>query len=310
MIQNAGTVAFLIMAHNVDEQLKLLVESLLLDQRARLYIHIDQKTKDLRWLEKDVHPHIHVLQNRVAVHWGGKSMIDATRILLKSALLDGKNRFFMLLTGSCFPVKHPHLVVDFILQQEQPIFQIWGKMQENLAENENFGRYVVTKYHPLDVSWINPKKDAIRTFSWNIYKIINNLLPYERKIDVTDLWKGSVYFLANREVAELFCAEHKQLLNDLTYALATDEIFFATIYVHWARHKGVDIQFTSPSDRLQGLHYIRKKNSKNRPFLHRLFLPIDLRILDEDAADDAIKSPAMFTRKCRPHISNKIKEFW
>lgn len=310
MIQNENTVAFMIMAHAVNEQLKLLVESLLLDHRSRLYIHIDRKTEKLGWLTENNNPNIHVLQNRVVVHWGGKSMIDATQALLKTALLEKKNSSFMLLTGSCFPVKNPHTVVDFILKQQRPIFQIWGKMQENLSQNENFGRYVVTKYHPLDNSVFNPKTDAVRAFLWNIYKIINNILPYERKVDVKDLWKGSVYFLVNREVAELFCSEHKQLVSDLTYALATDEIFFATLYVRWAKQNGIDLQFTSPSSFIQGLHYIRKRNSKQRPLFQRLFLPIDLRVLDEENIQDAARSPALFARKCLPHISNELKKFW
>lgn len=310
MIQNENTVAFMIMAHAVNEQLKLLVESLLLDHRSRLYIHIDRKTEKLGWLAENNNPNIHVLQDRVAVYWGGKSMINATQALLKTALLEKKNSSFMLLTGSCFPVKNPHTVVDFILKQQQPIFQIWGKMQENLAQNENFGRYVVTKYHPLDSSVFNPKTDAVRAFLWNIYKIINNILPYERKVNVKDLWKGSVYFLVNREVAELFCSEHKQLVSDLTYALATDEIFFATLYVRWAKQNGVDLQLTSPSSFIQGLHYIRKRNSKQRPLFQRLFLPIDLRVLEEENIPDAARSPALFARKCLPHISNELKKFW
>lgn len=309
-MRNANNVAFLIMAHAVNEQLKLLVESLLLDERSRLYIHIDKKTKNLGWLEKNNHANVHVLQDRVAVHWGGKSMIDATQALLKAALLENSNRFFMLLTGSCFPVKHPHTVVDFILKQQQPIFQIWGKMQENLAQNENFGRYVVTKRHPLDCSLFNPKTDALRAFLWNIYKAVNNLLPYERKVDVKDLWKGSVYFLANREVAALFCAEHTQLLSDLKCALASDEIFFATIYVRWARQNGTEICLTPPSEFIQGLHYIRKRNPKQRPLLQRLFFPVDLRVLDEGAVRDATKSPALFARKCCPYISNQIEKIW
>lgn len=310
MTRNANTVAFLIMAHAVNEQLKLLVDSLLLDPRSRLYIHIDKKTKNLGWLAQNSHKNVHVLQNRIAVHWGGKSMIDATRILLKEALLENENEAFMLLTGSCFPVKHPHAVVDFISKQAQPILQIWGKMQENLAQNENFGRYVVTKYHPLDALLFNPKRDALRAFSWNIYKAINNFLPYERKIDVKDLWKGSVYFLVNRELAEIFCSEQQQLLSDLKYALAADEIFFSTIYVRWARQKGIDIHTLLASNFEQGLHYIRKKNPKNRPFWQRLFLPVDLRVLEENAVHDAVSSRAFFARKCCPHISNEIKKLW
>lgn len=310
MGRDTETVAFLIMAHAVNEQLKLLVESLLLDQRAKIYIHIDKKTTDLGWLKENSHTHVHVIKDRVAVHWGGKSMIDAAKLLLKAALQDKDNSFFMLLTGSCFPVKHPHVVVDFIVSQQQPIFTIWGKMQENLAQNENFGRYVVTKYHPLDVPALSPKKDAFRAFMWNIYKIINNNLPYERKVDVKDLWKGSAYFLVNREVADQFCAEHTRLLADINYALAADEIFFATIYVRWARQKGIDIAFTPASSLLQGLHYIRKRNPKNRPLLHRLFLPIDLRVLDEDSVADAVNSPAMFARKCSLKVSSKIKGLW
>ncbi|NHO16889.1 hypothetical protein GOB76_09945 [Acetobacter peroxydans] len=309
MTDRRSTIAYLVMAHAINDQLKLLIDSLLSDPRARLYIHIDAKVTDIGRLPADA-DQVKVLTDRTIVNWGGFSVVEATLALLNVALLDKENERFVLLSGSCFPLRDPVTVGDAILAQDKPSFAVWGRIDPSLAENENLGRYVVTKYHPFDIQKINPKNNGVNAFLWNIFKIINNKAPYERKIEIDDLWKGSQFFLIQRDIAISFVKPCKKLVHALRFAMAPDEIFFTTLYVRWAKQRNIPVSLTDPKTENQNIHYIRKRNSRSRPLLHRLFVPIDLRILDRKDIDAAVESGALFARKCSFEVSQKIKSFW
>lgn len=309
MAEQISTIAYLIMAHEVNDELKLLIESLLSDQRARLYVHIDAKLTDLGWLSQDIDK-VEVLRNRKIVNWGGFSVVEATLLLLKAALLDKENERFVLLSGSCFPLRDPLAVGTAILQQNKPSLAVWGQIDPALAENENLGRYVVTKYHPFDIKLTNPKNSAFNAFAWNIYKFVNNNIPYERKVEISDLWKGSQFFAIPRNVAMRFVEPQEKLVHALRFAMAPDEIFFTTLYVRWARDNDMPLLLTDPKDQNQNIHHIRKRKSRNRPLLQRIFVPIDLRVLDRADVGIAVQSGALFARKCSLEVSQEIKSLW
>ncbi|MBM9403110.1 hypothetical protein JUN65_16145 [Gluconacetobacter azotocaptans] len=304
------TIAYLITAHAVNKQLALLVDALLSDSRSRIYIHIDAKTRDLGWLARTSDERIVVLTNRTAVNWGGLSITDAIRSLLEAALRDAGNVRFVLLSGACFPLREPRSVGDAILERAEPRLAVWGRIDATLARNEGLGRYVVTKFHPLDVPSINPKRGRFRALLWNLYKIINNALPYERKVRTDDLWRGSLFFLITRELALHFVAPHDELARDLRFGLASDELFFTTLYVRWARARNAPLVETDTTARHQAIHYIRKWKPPNRGLFTRLFVPVDLRALDHEGAMEAIESDALFARKCSAEISQGIMARW
>ena len=163
---SVSRIAYLIMAHAVNEELDLLVRTLLLDDRSRIYVHIDAKVKDLGWLAHRAEPRLTVLDNRIIVNWGGYSVVKATLLLLDYAFRDDQNLRFVLLSGACFPIQPPQAVNDNILAQQTPVVSIWGKIDASLKANEGFGRYTVTKYHPLDVRGVNPKRGRALERIW------------------------------------------------------------------------------------------------------------------------------------------------
>lgn len=309
MADRRSTIAYLVMAHAINDQLKLLIDSLLSDPRARLYIHIDAKVMDIDRLAADA-DRVTVLTDRTIVNWAGFSVVEATLALLNVALLDKENERFVLLSGSCFPLRAPQTIGDAILARDKPAFAVWGRIDPSLAENENLGRYVVTKYHPFDIQKTNPKNNGVNAFFWNVFKFLNNNAPYERKIEINDLWKGSQFFVIQRDVATSFVEPHEELVHALRFAMAPDEIFFTTLYVRWARKRNIPVSLTDPKKENQNIHHIRKRKSRNRPLFHRIFIPIDLRILDQADIGAAIESGALFARKCSFEVSQEIKSFW
>ncbi len=286
------------------------MRTLLLDDRSRIYVHIDAKVEDLGWLAHRAEPRLTVLDNRIIVNWGGYSVVKATLLLLDYAFRDDQNLRFVLLSGACFPIQPPQAVNDNILAQQTPVVSIWGKIDASLKANEGFGRYTVTKYHPLDVRGVNPKRGRALERIWNLYKRINALLPYERKIQLEDLWKGSQFFLADRELVKYYLMPHPPLAQALQHALAPDEIFFATLYVRWCKCKGLVTPLVPVSETHQGVHYVRKQVSRDRTLYQKLFKSIDLRKLDVTNIGELLASKALFARKCPASLSRRIIQSW
>ncbi|MBO1361552.1 hypothetical protein J2D73_17340 [Acetobacter sacchari] len=298
-------IAYLVMAHAVDEQLRLLIDRLLEDSRSSVYIHMDRKTADLKWLDSESRPNLHILRNREIVNWGGFSIVRATQNLLRMAVRDPKNERFVLLSGSCFPLLPSPALGDALLAAPACV-AVWGKIDASLSRNEGLGRYVVTKAHPLDVTFINPKRGPLRDRLWNMFKAINNRLPYERRVEIDDLWKGSQFFVFDRALALTCSYPPDELVTTLRHALAPDEIFFTTLFVRRQREAGNRLTMTGPGAHVQGRHFIRKQTPMHRTWRQRLAGTVDLRRLTAIDLAEALVSDALFTRKCTPDISRAI----
>ena len=103
--------AILILAHkDADFVYKL---SKFLKQKFNVYVHFDTKFSLSRETkEKFDEANIFVCQ-KINVHWGAFSIIEATFVLMKEALKNKDNTFFHLISGQDFPVKDINEIYDF-----------------------------------------------------------------------------------------------------------------------------------------------------------------------------------------------------
>jgi len=304
----SGQVAYLVLAHAADEQLRLLTNALLADPRSRVYLHLDRKLLDLGWVGSCAGPRLVVLSDRATVNWGGYSVVDATLRLLKSALSDESNQRFVLLSGACFPLKPVREINDDICALTSPLIAVWGRFDPMLKQGEGLGRYVVTKFHPHDNRFLTPKASGLHARAWSAYKWLSARLPYERKLDLQDLWKGSQFFVIDRAYAEICVRPPADLVRALRYALAPDEILFVTMIVRHLQSTGTVIPTIPSSSERQGGHFILKRVPKRHGLWDRAFGLVDLRRLAVSDVDDAMASGAMFARKCSVEVSKKILE--
>jgi hypothetical protein len=305
-----NTVAYLILAHAADEQLRLLTNALLADGRSRVYLHLDAKVLDLNWIEGHTGPRFVLIADRRSLNWGGYSIVEATLRLLRSALSDAANQRFVLLSGTCFPLKTVHEINESILALTMPLMALWGRIDPSLKHGTGLGRYVVTKFHPHDNPFLVPTTSRMHERLWNAYKWVDGRLPYERKVDLRDLWKGSQFFILDRDSAEVCLRPPGALVHALRYALAPDEIFFTTIIVGHLRAGGRMMPTTSPSAARQGAHFILKREPDHRSLRERLFRRVDLRRLTTADVDDARASGALFARKCSADVSKANADRW
>ena len=96
--------AYLIIAHNEPDILKLLV-SVLDDERNDIYVHIDVKAsfdgKDIK-TEKS---NLCLIQNRIDARWGDFSLIEVELALFGEAYKNGHYSYYHLLSGVDLPIK-------------------------------------------------------------------------------------------------------------------------------------------------------------------------------------------------------------
>lgn len=312
--KNANTkeekISYMIMVHEVGTQLNLLIEALLSDVRSVIYIHLDGKVEIDNNNSFSQNDRIIFIKNRVRVNWGGFSMVHAMKNLIHEALKDTGSDRFVLISGSCFPIKIPVQINDELLRSNGNIFSVWGEIDPENLSSEGFGRYSVTKFQPCDVEILNPKKSIAHSRVWNFYKKISSQIPLERKVSLSDLWRGSQFFAASRAVAEWFVKSHPDLDHILRWSLAPDEIYFNTLYVRYLRQSGEDFCKILPGATEQGTHYIKKTVPADRTLRQKLFEPIDLRKLNKNDLPEILASPCFFARKCNSEISKEIERLW
>lgn len=110
-------IVYLIIAHTDIKRLISLCDALVLS--GDIFIHVDKKTKDMKFwtilceYEKQ-HPQVVVLKKRHSVAWAGFSQVKCFKSLLYEALTSEKTYDrFLLLSGLDFPVWSPTKILDF-----------------------------------------------------------------------------------------------------------------------------------------------------------------------------------------------------
>lgn len=114
-------VSFVLLAHEAPEQLKGLIRSLLASG-SNVYMHHDAGTKgdmqaaSAEW-DLDALPGKLYLADRVKVVWGEWSIIEATLNCIKQIHKhDTDSDYFMLISGSCMPVKPVALLQEYLAE--------------------------------------------------------------------------------------------------------------------------------------------------------------------------------------------------
>lgn len=81
------TIAYLILCHTDPQHIKRLAKKITENTNDVAFVHVDGKS-NFAPFQKELGnlPRVKLLENRVPVHWGGYSSVEATIRLFKSAL--------------------------------------------------------------------------------------------------------------------------------------------------------------------------------------------------------------------------------
>jgi hypothetical protein len=145
-------IAFLLLTyddHNKAEEIKKFIEN------GNIYVHSKNPSLVTSYL-KD-----YIIEENVKTEWGELSIVEAELALLKEAYKNTKNKWFVLLSGSCYPLKNFLFFKNDINQINLSFFNMTSVF---LISNKN--------YYKSSQFWIL-KRDDVETILHHMQKYIN-----------------------------------------------------------------------------------------------------------------------------------------
>ena len=215
-------IAYLIMAHNTPKQLTRLISSLQ-SEHSTFYIHIDKKSSEKFDIPKM--NNVHILKKRIPVFWGGFSQVEASLELLKEATKHGSHDYYVLLSGSSYPVKSTHYINEFFSKYNGYEFIDLYPMP---LFDKNFDR--------IDYFFLEGDTNKYINF---LYAKINILIKslkikrtYPTKYSEFKKLAGANWWALTHYCVEYilnFLKENKEYIKFYKNTLCPDEMFFQTI---------------------------------------------------------------------------------
>jgi hypothetical protein len=221
-------IAYLVMAHREPQILRRLVASLAAPW-SRAYIHIDKKVDIAPFVAAlSGSPNVAFIENRVPVHWGGWSQVQATINLIQAAA-SASHPFtrFALLSGDCYPVKDNLTIRDFLFADGNEYIDVvempnavWDKPLSRLTRwhfegghrAAGFAAFCIRRVNELARFW--PPR--------NLKAALEDHVPYA----------GNTWWILSRDAIEIILTAiaHKQrLVAFYRHSASPDESFFHTI---------------------------------------------------------------------------------
>jgi hypothetical protein len=219
---------YLLQVHKEADQVKGLVD-LLSGAGAHCFVHVDAKQERLFQVLSGAYaskPAVHIITERIDVHWSGFSQVEATLALLR-ALWDSKIGFdrVQLMSGEDFPIKRLDEVDRFLMENPDREYMEYGEIGEL--------RWRLKQYNLLTESKAN-RTFLVRAIQ-KILRIVQSFGPERENLRHYTLYKGSSWFNLSRDAIiyfRTFLQEHPDYLEDFRYSACADEHFFQTILLN------------------------------------------------------------------------------
>lgn len=217
---------YLILAHSNLQQVDLMI-NVLTTPNTHFYIHIDKKIelKEIKIYSFYHHKNVNFIKKRISLNWGCFSIVEATINLLKSAIKAHTEGYFVLLSGTDFPIQSNTKIHSFLA--------------------DNYGTEFITCAPLPYENWHNGGLDRIQ-FYW-----LGDILPTEisqtfYKFQIQNGLKrpffedfspfgGSQWWCLTAECVKYvlqFIHFNPILLDFFNHAFIPDELFFHTIIMN------------------------------------------------------------------------------
>ena len=244
--------AILIMAHKNRAQIEKLVRYF--DGQCDIFIHIDKKSKALTAEDEKVLaslPGVVQVSRKIAVHWGGFSLLRCQLYLLEQAMRHSDCRYIHLLSAQDYPLQPLVKFLRFFDMADKEYIGGTHLPAPNWDNNtyKRFQYYFFTDWFkfstPKQVKWMWDFADKQK--KWGIKR----RLPKQ----VDHLYGGSAWFSLTRTCTEAlldYTKKHPALLRRYKYTFVPDEMYIHTVvwnidfphkkmgytnyrYIHWAK---------------------------------------------------------------------------
>ena len=211
--------AYLIIAHNEFELLKLLIDRID-DARNDIYIHIDQKT-NTEGLELRAHQSkLFVLQKRIDARWGDYSLVEVELSLFREAFNNGEYEYYHLLSGVDLPIKSQNYIHDFCKIHKGTEFI---GIAQNVSVKELKWRSQHWFIFAHDFKSNNILKKVLRT----ILARLQTVLGYKRT--EMQIKKGAQWCSITNSFVSYILKNEELIYKSFNHTYCPDELFIQTL---------------------------------------------------------------------------------
>lgn len=297
--------AYLIIAHNNFEQLKLLLQ-VLDDKDNDIYLHIDKKSKlfDLKKCTENL-AYSQVYQiDSMPVNWGGYSMVKCELNLLKAAL-PKKYDYYHLISGQDFPLHSQKQLKEF-LEKNKGKEYIHFATEEEIKKCNVIDRVQYYHWFQEGLKSKNEIKKLFYTSMKNITLLLQRTFHIKRKIN-KKIQFGSQWFSITHDMADYIIQHEKEIYNLFKHSRCGDELFIQTICYSSPYYKNVyDLSRNMLFEGSLRLIDFERGNGKGSPYVFRYE---DKDLLDKSELFFARKFDYSIDSKIIMHLYNKLKHF-
>ena len=218
--------AYLIIAHNEFEILKLLVKTLD-DARNDIYIHFDAKCKDLPNTECN-EAGLYILQDRIDVRWGDYSQIETEMLLFEYAhkmqeVIGVNYLYYHLISGVDIPLKNQDYIHNFFNAHQGKEFL--GYFQGDLHLEL---RKKVQMYHLFPKNFSKVSKLTICNIVRAIVCRLQLHIGFKRNKDI-ELVRGTNWASITNDFVEFLLSKKKEIKKRFHHTFCADEVYKHTL---------------------------------------------------------------------------------
>lgn len=210
--------AYLIMAHDNEEQLRTLID--LLDYPENdIYLHIDKKSsiKKAQFETKNAKLKVYT---RFSVYYADLSQTKCQMFLLGEAIKEYHD-YYHLISGHDLPIKSHDQIQDFFRENK-------GKQFIHFEGDDYCMKEKCRYYHFLAPIISRCTNAFIRNKIW---RIENGILAFQKKKGVTRLFYcGANWYSITHEFAKEFCFYSEEIIRKVRWTTSSDEYVLQTFF--------------------------------------------------------------------------------
>lgn len=276
--------AYLILAHNNFEQLKMLIKAIDFKDND-IFVHFDIKLGHVDLSQFDnitKYASVTFLDDRIDVAWGRVSIVEATLNLLEKAS-KGNYDYYHMLSGVDFPIKKNSYIYGFFEKNSGKEFVGFSPIF-----NENTFKARLSRYHLINGNKYRRSSFWRRTNS--VLILLQKVFHIYHYKSVDKFRGGPAWFSITNGLAMELVKNKSKILKDYKYVLLPDEIFLQT-FIWNSKYK--DNLFKNKDDYVACMRKIDWE--RGNPYIWKV-----------DDYNELIEAPHIFARKIDYNLAAKL----
>lgn len=223
-------IAYLVLAHKDLPFLERVSKKLTVGTENHVFIHWDKRAPDAGLNDLMEGKQIHVLQDRIAVYWGGWNSIVATIHLFREALALSNFDRYVILQGLDYPIASNKQIDNFFEKNPKTEF-IRAVCETDSNDNKDLHKYVF-RYYMDKRGFFKKVRNRLNIVIKNCYK-----KPLRKPYVFIDgmkskIYRGWAHFALTESAVQYvlhFYDTHPDVNAFFRHTYAPDESYFHTI---------------------------------------------------------------------------------